>query len=155
MAPQGSRCWRASGELVRVRAALALLFLTGTQAAFGQHNLETDTDPGFIQVRLEIYSVRQKLRYERCRTRTYHITHCSQEHDPKNTQRLFCLAPWPTWVSSSRSVSLVRTRLKAETSNKGFKCLLKSGRSNIINCKQLKPNMKKHADLLRSCCIRS
>lgn len=26
--------------------ALALLFLTGTQAAFGQHNLEADTEPG-------------------------------------------------------------------------------------------------------------
>lgn len=26
--------------------ALALLFLTGTQTAFGQHNLGADTEPG-------------------------------------------------------------------------------------------------------------
>ncbi len=46
MAPQWSRCWRGFGKLVWIGAALALLFLTGTQTAFGQHNLETDTDPG-------------------------------------------------------------------------------------------------------------
>lgn len=46
MAPQWSGCWRGSGKLVWIDAALALLFLTGTQTAFGQHNLETDTDPG-------------------------------------------------------------------------------------------------------------
>lgn len=37
------KLWMESSGLDGV-AALALLFLTGTQTAFGQHNLETDTD---------------------------------------------------------------------------------------------------------------
>ena len=46
----GFRSGVAAGEdlekLVWISVALALLFLTGTQTAFGQHNLETETDPG-------------------------------------------------------------------------------------------------------------
>lgn len=46
MAPRWSCCRRGSGKLAGNGVALALLFLTGTQAAFGQHNLEADTEPG-------------------------------------------------------------------------------------------------------------
>jgi len=44
MAPQWSLCWSIAWKLVYAGAALAFLFLTGTQTAFGQHNLEADTD---------------------------------------------------------------------------------------------------------------
>lgn len=47
IALQWSRCWSGPGKLVWTGAAfLAFFFLTGTQTAFGQHNLETDTNQG-------------------------------------------------------------------------------------------------------------
>lgn len=46
MAQPWSHCRGGSGKLVWIGAALALLFLSGTQTAFGQHNLETHTEPG-------------------------------------------------------------------------------------------------------------